>query len=80
MDAFRISLSIVVSSSSQGSGQDDGDALGDVFIWGEGTGDGVLGGSVYRVRNSTDIKIYGLLPKGLELEVVLDVHNIACGG
>ena len=30
MDAFRINLSSVVSSSSQGSGQDDGDALGDV--------------------------------------------------
>ena len=30
MDAFRIILSSVVSSSSQGLGQDDGDALGDV--------------------------------------------------
>ena len=30
MDAFRIILSIEVSSSSQGSVQDDGDALGDV--------------------------------------------------
>ena len=30
MDAFRIILSSVLSSSSQGSGQDDGDALGDV--------------------------------------------------
>ena len=30
MDAFRIILSSSVSSSSQGSGQDDGDALGDV--------------------------------------------------
>eukprot|EP00262_Sarcandra_glabra_P014161 TRINITY_DN4077_c0_g1_i2.p1 TRINITY_DN4077_c0_g1~~TRINITY_DN4077_c0_g1_i2.p1 ORF type:complete len:248 (-),score=49.97 TRINITY_DN4077_c0_g1_i2:26-769(-) len=34
MDAFRVSLSSAVSSSSHGSGQDDGDALGDVFIWG----------------------------------------------
>jgi len=34
MDAFRVSLSSAVSSSSQGSGHDDGDALGDVFIWG----------------------------------------------
>lgn len=38
MDAFRVSLSSAVSSSSHGSGHDDGDALGDVFIWGEGTG------------------------------------------
>ena len=30
MDAFRIILSSAVSSSSQGSGQDDGNALGDV--------------------------------------------------
>ena len=30
MDAFRIILSSVVSSSIQGSVQDDGDALGDV--------------------------------------------------
>ncbi|RXH83889.1 hypothetical protein DVH24_013134 [Malus domestica] len=42
MDAVRVSLSSAVSSSSQGSGHDDGDALGDVFMWGEGTGDGVL--------------------------------------
>ena len=33
---------------------------------GEGTRDGVLGGGVYRVGNYTDIKIDGLLPKGLE--------------
>ncbi|CAD5162820.1 unnamed protein product [Musa acuminata subsp. malaccensis] len=32
-DVFRVSLSSAVSSSSQGSGHDDGDALGDVFIW-----------------------------------------------
>ena len=30
MDAFRIILSSAVISSSQGSGQDDGDALWDV--------------------------------------------------
>ncbi|XP_061997847.1 PH, RCC1 and FYVE domains-containing protein 1-like isoform X2 [Rosa rugosa] len=37
-DAFRVSLPSAVSSSSQGCGHDDGDALGDVFIWGEGVG------------------------------------------
>ncbi|CAN6567132.1 unnamed protein product [Malus baccata var. baccata] len=36
VDAFRVSLSSAVSSSSQGSGHDEVDALGDVFIWGEG--------------------------------------------
>uniref|UniRef100_A0A2P2JH83 Uncharacterized protein LOC8271515 n=1 Tax=Rhizophora mucronata TaxID=61149 RepID=A0A2P2JH83_RHIMU len=80
MDAFRFSLSSAVSSSSQGSGHDDGDALGDVFIWGEGTGDAVLGGGMHRVGNIVGIKIDSLLPKALESAVVLDVQNIACGG
>ncbi|OMO51171.1 Zinc finger, FYVE-type [Corchorus capsularis] len=79
MDAFRVSLSSAVSSSSQGSGHDDGDALGDVFIWGEGTGDGVLGGGLHKV-SSSGIKMDSLLPKALESAVVLDVQNIACGG
>jgi hypothetical protein len=47
MDAFRVSLSSAVSSSTQGSGNNDGDALRDVFIWGESTGDGILGGGKY---------------------------------
>ncbi|KAI4305933.1 hypothetical protein L6164_029259 [Bauhinia variegata] len=80
MDAFRVSLSSAVSSSSQGSGHDDGDALGDVFIWGEGTGDGVLGGGTHRVGSCSGVKMDSLLPKALESAVVLDVQNIACGG
>ncbi|GAB4835272.1 hypothetical protein Ancab_000181 [Ancistrocladus abbreviatus] len=81
MDTFRMSLSSAVSSSSQGSGHDDGDALGDVFIWGEGTGEGVLGGGAHRVGSCFGIKMMdSLLPKALESAVVLDVHNIACGG
>ncbi|KAG5238565.1 hypothetical protein OIU78_008262 [Salix suchowensis] len=80
MDAFRVSLSSAVSSSSQGSGHDDGGALGDVFIWGEGTGDGVLGGGTHRAGNYFGAKMDSLLPKALESAVVLDVQNIACGG
>uniref|UniRef100_A0A5B6ZD70 Uncharacterized protein n=1 Tax=Davidia involucrata TaxID=16924 RepID=A0A5B6ZD70_DAVIN len=80
MDAFRVSLSSAVSSSSQGSGHDDGDALGDVFLWGEGTGDGVLGGGPHRVGSCSGGKMDSLLPKALESAVVLDVQNIACGG
>ncbi|XP_027330316.1 PH, RCC1 and FYVE domains-containing protein 1-like isoform X2 [Abrus precatorius] len=80
MDAFRVSLSSAVSTSSQGSGHDDGDALGDVFIWGEGTGDGVLGGGNHRVGNCLGVKLDSLFPKALESAVVLDVQNIACGG
>ncbi|GJU71273.1 PH, RCC1 and FYVE domains-containing protein 1 [Tanacetum coccineum] len=75
VDAFRVSLSSAVSSSSQGSGHDDGDALGDVFLWGEITGDG---GS-HRVGSSVGAKMDSLLPKALESAVVLDVQNIACG-
>ncbi|XP_072978003.1 PH, RCC1 and FYVE domains-containing protein 1-like isoform X2 [Typha angustifolia] len=80
MDAFRVSLSSAVSSSSQGSGHDDGDALGDVFIWGEGTGYGILGGGNSRVGNSSDANIDSLVPKALESAVIHDVHNISCGG
>ncbi|CAN1250516.1 PH, RCC1 and FYVE domains-containing protein 1 [Linum perenne] len=79
VDAFRVSLSSAVSSSSQGSGHDDGDALGDVFIWGEGTGEGVLGGGGHKVENCVGVKMDSLLPKPLESTVVLDVQNIACG-
>ncbi|KAF5733632.1 putative Ran GTPase binding protein [Tripterygium wilfordii] len=79
LDAFRVSLSSAVSSSSQGSGHDDGDALGDVFIWGEGTGDGFLGGGVHRFGRSS-LKMDSPVPKALESAVLLDVQNIACGG
>ncbi|XP_062111643.1 PH, RCC1 and FYVE domains-containing protein 1-like isoform X2 [Humulus lupulus] len=78
-EAFRVSLSSAVSSSSQGSGHDEFDALGDVFIWGEGIGGGVLGGGVHRVGSSFDAKMDALLPKALESTVVLDVNSIACG-
>ncbi|KAJ6895049.1 hypothetical protein NC651_021506 [Populus alba x Populus x berolinensis] len=80
VDAFRVSLSSAVSSLSQGSGHDDGGALGDVFIWGEGTGDGVLGGGNHRAGSYFGEKMDSLFPKALESAVVLDVQNIACGG
>ncbi|KAL4567707.1 hypothetical protein LXL04_023299 [Taraxacum kok-saghyz] len=68
-DAFRVSLSSAVSSSSQGSGHDDGDAMGDVFIWGQTP-----------TPTPTTTKTDSLSPKPLESAVVLDVQNIACGG
>ncbi|XP_022873045.1 PH, RCC1 and FYVE domains-containing protein 1-like [Olea europaea var. sylvestris] len=80
VDAFRVSLSSAVSSSSQGSGHDDGDALGDVFIWGEGTGDGVMGGGPHTIGSCGSVKMDSFLPKSMESAVVLDVQNIACGG
>ncbi|XP_057976857.1 PH, RCC1 and FYVE domains-containing protein 1-like isoform X2 [Malania oleifera] len=80
VDTFRVSLSSAVSSSSHGSGHDDGDALGDVFIWGEGTGDGILGGGIHRMGSCSGFKMDSFVPKALESAVVLDVQNIACGG
>ncbi|XP_051218419.2 PH, RCC1 and FYVE domains-containing protein 1 [Lolium perenne] len=80
MDGFRVSLSSAVSSSSHGSGHDDGDALGDVFIWGEGTGEGILGGGNSRVGSSSGAKMDCLVPKPLEFAGRLDVQNISCGG
>ncbi|KAJ3687967.1 hypothetical protein LUZ61_017131 [Rhynchospora tenuis] len=84
MDAFRVSLSSAVSSSSQGSGHDDGDALGDIFIWGEGTGEGILGGGITRMGigngNAVVSKMDALLPKPLEFTSRLDVQTVACGG
>ncbi|KAK3004366.1 hypothetical protein RJ639_019175, partial [Escallonia herrerae] len=78
-DTVRVSLSSAVSSSSQGSCHEEFDALGDIFIWGEGTGDGVLGGGVLRVGRSSSDKRDAYLPKALESTMVLDVHSIACG-
>ncbi|MBA0738511.1 hypothetical protein Gogos_011850, partial [Gossypium gossypioides] len=78
-DAIRISLSSAVSSSSHGSSREDFDALGDVFIWGQGIGDGVLGGGTDKVDDSFNTKLDALLPKELVTTVVLDVNNVACG-
>jgi len=77
-ETFRVSLSSAVSSSSHGSGHDDFDAINDVFIWGEGIGNGMLGAGTRRVGlgNSYGSKMDALLPKALESKVVLDVHNL----
>ncbi|MCL7031753.1 hypothetical protein MKW94_030518 [Papaver nudicaule] len=75
-DGLRISVSSAPSSSSQGSGPDDIESLGDVYVWGEVWCDGSLvDGSVSPFPSKIDV----LLPKSLESNVVLDVHQIACG-
>ncbi|KAI3888896.1 hypothetical protein MKX03_036080 [Papaver bracteatum] len=75
-DGIRISVSSAPSSSSQGSGPDDIESLGDVYVWGEVWCDGSLvDGSVSPTLSKIDV----LLPKSLESNVVLDVHQIACG-
>ncbi|XP_024522134.1 PH, RCC1 and FYVE domains-containing protein 1 isoform X2 [Selaginella moellendorffii] len=78
-DAFRVSMSSAVSSSSQGSGPEDSDALGDVFIWGEGAGEGFLGGGVCKLTSGAGSRVDSLVPKALQAAVVLDVSSIACG-
>ncbi|KAH9620066.1 hypothetical protein KSS87_009685 [Heliosperma pusillum] len=79
VDTFRVSLSSAVSSSSHGSGHDDGDALGDVYIWGEGAGDAILGGGSHRLGSSLGVKLDSYKPKALDSAVLLDVQNVACG-
>ncbi|XVF09098.1 hypothetical protein REPUB_Repub07fG0061900 [Reevesia pubescens] len=79
VDSFRCSLSSAVSSSSQGSSFEDFDALGDVFIWGEGTGSRLLGGGVHRTQTTSFTRTDALSPKALESSVLLDAHNISCG-
>nr|GMC63389.1 PH, RCC1 and FYVE domains-containing protein 1-like isoform X1 [Ipomoea batatas]GME19403.1 PH, RCC1 and FYVE domains-containing protein 1-like isoform X1 [Ipomoea batatas] len=78
-DASRVSLSSALSSSSHGSCREDFVSLGDVFIWGEGTGAGVLGGGLSRASSLSNLRIDAHCPRALESTVVLDVHSIACG-
>ncbi|XP_057957560.1 PH, RCC1 and FYVE domains-containing protein 1 [Malania oleifera] len=75
-DGFRLSISSTPSSSSQGSGPDDIESLGDVYVWGEVWSDGV---STDGFISPFPAKIDVLTPKPLESNVVLDVHQISCG-
>ncbi|KAJ7979857.1 Regulator of chromosome condensation (RCC1) family with FYVE zinc finger domain [Quillaja saponaria] len=73
-DGFRVSISSTPSCSSGGSGPDDIESLGDVYVWGAIWMDGVVGdGSGNPVPTKTDV----LIPKPLESNVVLDVHQVA---
>ncbi|KAF7837463.1 PH, RCC1 and FYVE domains-containing protein 1-like isoform X1 [Senna tora] len=75
-DNFRISVSSSHSCSSTGSGPDDIESLGDVYVWGELWVDGASSdGLGSQVTSKTDV----LIPKPLESNVVLDVHQIASG-
>ena len=75
-DGVRISVSSTPSCSSGGSGPDDIESLGDVYVWGEVWCDGISpDGSMSPIPTKTDV----LTPKPLESNVVLDVHQIACG-
>lgn len=75
-DGFRISVSSTHSCSSQNSGPEDIESLGDVYLWGEVWSDAV---ATYGNRNPISIKNDVLTPKPLETRIVLDVHQISCG-
>ncbi|GKD70501.1 PH, RCC1 and FYVE domains-containing protein 1-like protein, partial [Tanacetum coccineum] len=78
-DAFRVSVSSQPSTSSHGSAQDDYDALGDVYIWGEVICDDIVKVGPDRNTNTLSTRADVLLPRPLESNVVLDVNHIACG-
>ncbi|RDX68758.1 PH, RCC1 and FYVE domains-containing protein 1, partial [Mucuna pruriens] len=75
-DGFRVSISSISHSSSIGSGADDIESLGDVFIWGEVWADC---NSADGFGNQASCKTDVLIPKPLESDVVLDVHQIGGG-
>lgn len=78
-DVLRVSVSSAPSTSSHGSANDDCDALGDVYIWGEVTCDAVVKVGVDKSATYLSTRADVLLPRPLESTVVLDVHHIACG-
>ncbi|KAG8066800.1 hypothetical protein GUJ93_ZPchr0004g39520 [Zizania palustris] len=76
---IRISVSSALSTSSHGSGGDDSESFGDVYIWGEVMCDTDSrqgsDSNAYSATATTDI----LVPKPLESNVMLDVSYVACG-
>ncbi|KAI3504647.1 hypothetical protein L2E82_46573 [Cichorium intybus] len=58
---------------------DDVESLHDVFIWGEGTGDGLLGGGVNGVGMSNSAKMDSLVPKALKRSIAFDARKVSCG-
>lgn len=71
----------LLSSAASTSSNNDDENLGDVYMWGEGLGDGVLGGGSLRVGSGgPGAHVDALMPKLMESTVVLDVQMIACGG
>lgn len=75
---FQSSVSSAISSSSKGSFYEDIGNFNDVFIWGEGIGNGLLGGGIHRIGTMA-ARMDALMPKALESTAFLDPYNIACG-
>lgn len=75
-DGFQLCVSSAPSWSSHSSRRDDCESLGDVYVWGEVWYDGnSADGSINSFTSKTDV----LIPKPIESNVVLDVHQISCG-
>ncbi|KAI5009531.1 hypothetical protein ZWY2020_011668 [Hordeum vulgare] len=76
---IRVSVSSALSTSSHGSGGEDSESFGDVYVWGEVMCDttSISGsdGNALSPGATTDI----LVPKPLESNVMLDVSYVACG-
>ncbi|XP_020590968.1 E3 ubiquitin-protein ligase HERC2-like, partial [Phalaenopsis equestris] len=71
-DGNRHSVSNAPSCSSHTSGPDDIESLGDVYVWGEVWSDEIL-------PDGHTKSFDALLPKPLESNFVINVHQIACG-
>ncbi|KAK1436412.1 hypothetical protein QVD17_02192 [Tagetes erecta] len=78
-DTCRVSVSSAPSTSSHGSGPDDSESLGDVYIWGEVICDNVVKLGPDQNANILSTRTDVLLPRPLESNLVLDVSHIACG-
>ncbi|XP_020589860.1 uncharacterized protein LOC110031136 isoform X2 [Phalaenopsis equestris] len=77
-DVYRVSVSSAPSSSSHDSGQDDSEAYGDVYMWGQVICDSSRT-NIDRNINFSIVRKDILLPKPLESNIVLDVKHVACG-
>ncbi|KAJ0014664.1 hypothetical protein Pint_19670 [Pistacia integerrima] len=75
-DGFRTSVLSTPICSSGGSGPNDIESLGDVYVWGEVWSDEASSDDSLSL---TATMIDMLIPKLLESNVVLDVQQIACG-
>ncbi|KAL4299526.1 hypothetical protein AHAS_Ahas17G0109700 [Arachis hypogaea] len=75
IDGFRVSVSSTPSCSSGGSGPEDIESLGDLYIWGQIWADVSPNSFGTQLPPMTDV----LLPKPLETNIVFDVQQIASG-
>ncbi|CAI5493569.1 unnamed protein product [Closterium sp. Naga37s-1] len=70
-------------STTSSAGEDaGGESLGDLFMWGEGLGEGALGGGGMRKKGGQRMvmgaEYDSVAPKALESGVVLDICRVAC--